>query len=46
MGTAGLKVLPVVSRANVRKVIGIVALDDILNTYGVHEPPTPHEGSD
>jgi chloride channel protein, CIC family len=46
MGTTGLKVLPVVSRANVRQVIGVVALDDILNAYGVHEPAAVHEGSD
>src|SRR5579862_8648353 len=35
MGTSGLKVLPVVSRANVRQLIGIIALDDILKVYGV-----------
>jgi len=28
-------VLPVVSRANVRQMLGIVALDDILTAYGV-----------
>jgi CIC family chloride channel protein len=35
MGTSGLNVLPVVSRANVRELIGIVALSDILDAYGV-----------
>jgi chloride channel protein, CIC family len=35
MGTSGLNVLPVVSRANVRELIGIIVLDDILNAYGV-----------
>jgi CBS domain-containing protein len=35
MGTSGLKVLPVVSRANVRQLIGVIALDDILDAYGV-----------
>jgi len=35
MGTTGLHVLPVVSRANVRQLIGIIALDDILRSYGV-----------
>jgi CIC family chloride channel protein len=35
MGTSGVNVLPVVSRANVHQLVGIVALDDILNTYGV-----------
>lgn len=35
MGTSGLNVLPVVSRANVRQLIGIIVLDDILDAYGV-----------
>lgn len=35
MGDTGLNILPVVSRASVRQLIGIVTLDDILNTYGV-----------
>ncbi len=35
MGTSGLNVLPVVSRANLRQLIGIIALDDILSAYGV-----------
>jgi len=35
MGTSRLNVLPVVSRANVRQLIGVVALDDILHAYGV-----------
>jgi CIC family chloride channel protein len=35
MGVSGLNVLPVVSRANVRQLIGVVALDDILSTFGV-----------
>ncbi|MEO8028876.1 MAG: chloride channel protein, partial [Bryobacteraceae bacterium] len=35
MGSSGLNVLPVVSRANVRELIGIVVLDDILGAYGV-----------
>ena len=35
MGTSGLNVLPVVSRANVRQLLGIVVLDDILDAYGV-----------
>jgi CIC family chloride channel protein len=35
MGASGLKVLPVVSRANVRELLGIVILDDILDAYGV-----------
>jgi chloride channel protein, CIC family len=35
MGSSGFNVLPVVSRANVRQLIGIVALEDIMNVYGV-----------
>ncbi len=35
MGTSDLNVLPVVSRANVRQLLGIVVLDDILKAYGV-----------
>ena len=35
MGTLGLNVLPVVSRANVRQLIGIITLHDILAAYGV-----------
>ena len=35
MGTTGMNVLPVVSRANVRKLMGVIALADILRAYGV-----------
>ncbi len=35
MGTSELNVLPVVSRANVRQLLGIIVLDDILDAYGV-----------
>jgi CIC family chloride channel protein len=35
MGTTGLGVLPVVSRANVRQLLGVIALDDVLKAYGV-----------
>jgi CIC family chloride channel protein len=34
MGAAGLDVLPVVNRANVHKLEGIVALQDVLRLYG------------
>ena len=47
MGTAGLDALPVVSRANVHKLEGIVALQDVLKFYGFAsqiEPPG-HAGS-
>jgi CBS domain-containing protein len=35
MGTAGVDSLPVVARADVRKLVGIVVLKDILSVYGV-----------
>jgi predicted transcriptional regulator len=35
MGVARLDLLPVVSRANVRSLIGVVQLPDILNSFGV-----------
>jgi CIC family chloride channel protein len=41
MGTSGLNVLPVVSRANVRQLVGIVALNDVLETFGVVKNPLP-----
>jgi CIC family chloride channel protein len=34
MGAAGLEVLPVVSRANVHKLEGIITLRDVLGSYG------------
>jgi chloride channel protein, CIC family len=38
MGRTGLHVLPVVSRANVRDLMGIVVLNDVLDAYGVRKP--------
>ncbi len=35
MGAADQKALPVVSRANVRQIVGVVTLEDILATLGV-----------
>jgi CBS domain-containing protein len=35
MGSSGFGVLPVVSRASVRQLMGIVVLDDVLKAYGV-----------
>jgi chloride channel protein, CIC family len=35
MGTSNLQTLPVVSRANVHKLLGVVVLDDVLRAYGV-----------
>ena len=38
MGSSGLQVIPVVSRANIRELLGVVVLDDILLAYGVNRP--------
>jgi CIC family chloride channel protein len=35
LGQSGMDVIPVVSRANVRELVGIVTLGDILKRYGV-----------
>jgi CIC family chloride channel protein len=35
MGASGVNVLPVVSRANIHELVGIVVLDDVLKAYGV-----------
>jgi CIC family chloride channel protein len=35
MGTTGYNVLPVVSRANTRRLLGVVALEDTLEVYGL-----------
>ena len=40
MGNSGHRVLPVVSRANARVILGIVTLPDVLKAYGVS-----HEGN-
>jgi CIC family chloride channel protein len=39
MGTAKVRAMPVVSRANINKVVGIVTLDAVLDAYGVSGPP-------
>ena len=41
MGTAGLDALPVVSRADVHKVEGILALQDVMKLYGFAAQNTP-----
>ncbi len=46
MGASGLNVLPVVSRANVRQLIGVIALDDILDAYGVAKRGSLREQSE
>jgi CIC family chloride channel protein len=43
MGTTKLHVLPVVSRANVRQLLGIVVLADVLEAYGVGRPTTTED---
>jgi CBS domain-containing protein len=35
MGKSGCNVVPVVSRADVRQLAGVVTLDDILKAYGI-----------
>jgi len=35
MGATGVNVLPVVSRANLRELLGVVTLEKVLRTYGV-----------
>jgi CBS domain-containing protein len=40
MGTSKLRVLPVVSRANVRQLIGIITLEAVLDAYGFSAPPS------
>jgi len=35
MGESGHRVLPVVSRANARTILGVVTLEDVLKSYGV-----------
>jgi CIC family chloride channel protein len=41
MGAAKLDVLPVVSRANIHRLIGVVVLTDVLNSYGVERTTFP-----
>jgi CIC family chloride channel protein len=38
MGTNQIEILPVVSRADVHKVLGVVTLADVLASYGVSRP--------
>jgi CIC family chloride channel protein len=39
MGSSKLHVLPVVSRANVRQLMGLITLEAVLNAYGISIPP-------
>jgi CBS domain-containing protein len=43
MGSTGRDVLPVVSRANARQLVGVVTLADILDAYGVAKHINPPE---
>jgi CIC family chloride channel protein len=45
MGASGLTVLPVVSRADVHKLLGIVVLDDVLRAFGVSRPSEAREST-
>jgi CBS domain-containing protein len=40
MGAAGVEALPVVSRADVHQLLGIVTLDDVLALYRVRSKET------
>lgn len=43
MGKAGVDALPVVSRANIRMLLGVLTLPDILNAYGVMAYEEPED---
>ena len=45
MGTSGYNVLPVVSRIDVRRLEGIVTLDDILESYRIKPNGVRPDGS-
>jgi hypothetical protein len=45
MGASGLNVLPVISRADVRKLVGIIVLDDVLRAFGVTKPSEARESA-
>lgn len=44
MGRRQLDALPVVNRANIRHLEGVITLSDVLESYGIH--PSPREDSD
>ena len=37
MGSSGLRTLPVVSRANARQILGVVALEEVIKAYGIRD---------
>jgi chloride channel protein, CIC family len=39
MGAAKLDMLPVVSRANIHRLLGVIALPDVLNSFGIERRP-------
>src|SRR5260370_677413 len=41
MGAAGVEALPVVSRADVQRLLGIVTLPEVLNAYGLEPTRRP-----
>ena len=43
MGKSGCNALPVVSRADARRLVGVVTLDDILKAYGIAKPSGSEE---
>ena len=43
MGTTGLDSLPVVNRANLRELLGVVTLHDVLRVYGVEKAPPANQ---
>jgi CIC family chloride channel protein len=43
MGSSKLRILPVVSRADVRKLVGVLTLDAVLNAYGFSAPAVAQE---
>jgi CIC family chloride channel protein len=38
MGTSGLKTLPVVSRSDIHRLEGIIAIEDVMKAYGLPSP--------
>jgi CBS domain-containing protein len=46
MGSTGMRVLPVVSRRDIRHLEGIITLDDVLRVYGLEEEAGIVQGDD
>jgi CBS domain-containing protein len=43
MGAAGVETLPVVSRADVQRLVGIITLPEVLKAYGLEPTRRPQE---